>query len=108
MFTPPISPRVTTTINCTICHELISSEETKLLNCGHAFHAQCIFQWFETQPLEAQNCPQCREHINLVTRLHLCAYIFNAIHFSVACAEKVLFSIKDVVLKSAKCSYAKL
>ncbi|OQR80854.1 hypothetical protein ACHHYP_17112 [Achlya hypogyna] len=36
------------------------------LPCGHAFHADCIFDWFQHQP----TCPLCRSHTDRVLSLY--------------------------------------
>lgn len=45
---------------CTICFEMVpstNSSKHKRLNCGHAFHFDCIIQWFA----ESDECPVCRK-----------------------------------------------
>lgn len=49
-----------TYLECTICIEDISmGEKTKVLSCGHHFHAECIHGWAKggTQVV----CPNCRQ-----------------------------------------------
>ncbi|XP_060596574.1 E3 ubiquitin-protein ligase DZIP3-like [Ruditapes philippinarum] len=43
---------------CVICHDPLSSEVVKELDCKHVFHAQCIGQWVEKE----RTCPTCRQH----------------------------------------------
>lgn len=48
---------------CAICFEMVpstNSSKHKRLNCGHAFHFDCILQWF----LESDICPICRKKQN--------------------------------------------
>ncbi|XP_061182911.1 uncharacterized protein LOC133191196 [Saccostrea echinata] len=42
---------------CVICHDGLSSEEVKNLECGHIFHAGCIKQWVYGREM---TCPTCR------------------------------------------------
>jgi hypothetical protein len=44
--------------NCAICQEPVTAA-TRLRACGHAFHAQCISQWFSINT----HCPVCRHDI---------------------------------------------
>ena len=44
---------------CSICY---NQNDTGLLSCGHAFHKQCIKQWFI---LNKKTCPYCRTIIEL-------------------------------------------
>jgi len=44
---------------CSICLEpdrSLNSAQTKKLKCGHAFHLDCILNWFIT----SDSCPSCR------------------------------------------------
>lgn len=44
---------------CSICLEPVrslNSAQTKKLKCGHAFHMECILNWFKN----AEACPTCR------------------------------------------------
>lgn len=44
---------------CTICSDFFDhSRDVAAIHCGHTFHLQCLFQWFETAP--SRTCPQCR------------------------------------------------
>lgn len=46
---------------CSICWENVpstNSSKHKRLNCGHAFHFDCILQWFKT----SDECPVCRKN----------------------------------------------
>jgi hypothetical protein len=43
---------------CSICQDPITSA-TRLVQCGHCFHAQCISEWFTMNP----RCPMCRNDI---------------------------------------------
>jgi hypothetical protein len=44
--------------NCAICQEPVTAA-TRIRACGHAFHAQCINQWFSINT----HCPVCRHDI---------------------------------------------
>lgn len=41
--------------DCTICYEVLKSEDTTLTRCGHLFHKVCIEKWI----LERPTCPVC-------------------------------------------------
>ena len=41
-------------MECSICLE--GNPDTKLLNCGHMFHKNCIDTWLKIKPV----CPLCR------------------------------------------------
>lgn len=44
---------------CSICLESVKSTNTqksKVLSCNHAFHPECIMEWFATSDV----CPTCR------------------------------------------------
>ena len=43
---------------CSICQESVTCA-TRIRACGHAFHGQCIDQWFTMNP----RCPVCRHDI---------------------------------------------
>lgn len=44
---------------CAICHEELDASNSSILyECNHAFHNQCIKQWFQNK--ESINCPCCR------------------------------------------------
>lgn len=42
---------------CTICLQPLSMQASCTLDCGHAFHAKCVVEWFRRVP----TCPLCRE-----------------------------------------------
>ena len=42
---------------CTICLQPLSTQASCTLDCGHAFHAKCVVEWFRRVP----TCPLCRE-----------------------------------------------
>lgn len=44
--------------NCAICQEPVTAA-TRIRACGHAFHPQCINQWFSMNT----HCPVCRHDI---------------------------------------------
>lgn len=46
---------------CTIClQDYKDRDKTKILNCTHTFHANCIDTWFKKKV----NCPVCRSNLN--------------------------------------------
>ncbi|XP_062573182.1 uncharacterized protein LOC134235106 [Saccostrea cucullata] len=55
--TQPKSPPKDDEDICVICHDGLSSEEVKSLDCGHVFHAGCIKQWVYGREM---TCPTCR------------------------------------------------
>ena len=38
----------------------ISTDKISILECGHAFHKECLEEWM----VKSNNCPLCREDIN--------------------------------------------
>lgn len=46
---------------CPICYETLSG--TSLLPCGHRFHSQCLFEFWQTKYTELCPCPMCRHPI---------------------------------------------
>jgi hypothetical protein len=51
--------------NCQICFDLMDGKSTisKLHPCNHAFHKNCIYQWFATQynEINTYRCTICRD-----------------------------------------------
>ena len=48
-------------ITCSICIEELSSDSTiRKLNCGHAYHKQCIDRWWN---FKHNRCPNCNANI---------------------------------------------
>ena len=45
--------------NCAICQDQISSGGSRIRQCGHSFHRSCILTWF----LMNVHCPICRHDI---------------------------------------------
>lgn len=45
--------------NCAICQEAVGNGATVIRHCNHAFHGNCINEWFEMNP----RCPVCRYDI---------------------------------------------
>lgn len=65
---------------CTICSDLFDhSRDIAAIHCGHTFHLQCLFQWFETAP--SRTCPQCRIQVGKRT-------IINKLFFDLAQEEE--------------------
>lgn len=54
-----IQPVVSTTGNCAICQDSISSDGCRIRNCGHVYHRSCIADWFSL----SCRCPVCRYDI---------------------------------------------
>jgi hypothetical protein len=52
---------------CTICfEEILTKDNSYILDCGHGFHKMCIFNAYKTKILKNYNasfsCPLCRRH----------------------------------------------
>jgi hypothetical protein len=45
--------------NCAICQEGLTGTVTRIRHCGHAFHPNCISEWFT----RSVHCPNCRHDI---------------------------------------------
>lgn len=41
---------------CSVCMEVILTNDLRVLPCAHVFHASCIGRWFREQ----RTCPECR------------------------------------------------
>jgi hypothetical protein len=50
---------VSTTANCAICQDAISSGGCRIRQCGHVYHRSCILSWFALNV----RCPVCRHDI---------------------------------------------
>lgn len=48
-----------TSSNCAICQDSISSGACKIRQCGHVYHRSCILSWFAMNV----RCPVCRHDI---------------------------------------------
>lgn len=48
-----------TTANCAICQDSISSGACRIRQCGHVYHRSCISSWFAVNV----RCPVCRHDI---------------------------------------------
>ncbi|RCK57750.1 RING finger protein PSH1 [Candida viswanathii] len=57
--------RITSTVECTICSEIMAVPVTA--ECGHSFCYDCIYQWFSNKV----NCPTCRHEIENKPTLNL-------------------------------------
>ena len=44
---------------CSICHEIVNSNGTRIRHCGHTYHRDCIRTWFSM----SVRCPVCRHDI---------------------------------------------
>ena len=49
----------TTTSDCAICQDSISSNGVKIRHCGHVYHHSCLLSWFAV----STRCPVCRHDI---------------------------------------------
>lgn len=54
-----------TTSNCAICQESISSGACRVRQCGHVYHRSCILSWFAVNV----RCPVCRHDIREMDRV---------------------------------------
>ena len=45
-----------TQYTCPVCFEVIKKSDRMELTCKHAFHTQCMIQWY----VESNTCPVCR------------------------------------------------
>ncbi|EQC25130.1 hypothetical protein SDRG_16986 [Saprolegnia diclina VS20] len=52
--------------DCVVCTNELHTSPSVELPCGHAFHAECIFDWFSQQP----TCPLCRSVTDRVIGLY--------------------------------------
>lgn len=67
---------------CTICSDFFDhSRDVAAIHCGHTFHLQCLFQWFETAP--SRTCPQCRIQVGRKA-------IINKLFFDLAQEEETV------------------
>jgi hypothetical protein len=48
-----------TTSNCAICQDSISSGACRIRQCGHVYHRSCLLSWFGM----SVRCPVCRHDI---------------------------------------------
>lgn len=48
-----------TSSNCPICQDSISSGACRIRHCGHVYHRSCLLSWFEMNV----RCPVCRHDI---------------------------------------------
>ena len=50
--------------SCPICLDRFREDEpVHSLNCGHVFHARCLFHWFKDKEIASMNCPLCAVNI---------------------------------------------
>ncbi|KAM9408648.1 E3 ubiquitin-protein ligase TRAIP [Pholidichthys leucotaenia] len=64
---------------CTICSDFFDrSRDVAAIFCGHTFHNDCLYQWFQTAP--TKTCPQCRKQVS--TR-----HIISKLYFDVNVEE---------------------
>ena len=45
--------------DCAICYDKCDYK----LKCGHTFHATCIYEWIEINPIKNNKCPYCQKPI---------------------------------------------
>ncbi|CAN9501167.1 unnamed protein product [Ophioblennius macclurei] len=59
---PPKRPANAVALNvedpCIICHEDMTPDDIRVLECRHSFHRECIKSWLKEQ----STCPTCRNH----------------------------------------------
>lgn len=55
--------------NCAICQESLTGTVTRIRHCGHAFHPNCISEWFT----RSVHCPNCRHDIREIAGQNLWA-----------------------------------
>ncbi|KAM3718645.1 E3 ubiquitin-protein ligase [Dirofilaria immitis] len=48
---------MTSRLQCLICLDVLSLNESSAVRCGHIFHLHCILQWLE----KCKTCPVCRK-----------------------------------------------
>ena len=46
-------------MECSICYELIDTNNNQILKCNHVFHKECINKWLKKN----NKCPICRKII---------------------------------------------
>lgn len=47
---------------CAVCLLQVELDEVcRVTDCGHAFHADCILQWWTHKPRTVLRCPECRQ-----------------------------------------------
>lgn len=46
--------------SCPVCTESMQDREVVTLDCGHAFHAVCVVEWFRRKG----SCPLCRDNVD--------------------------------------------
>ena len=63
-YLPFKNPNYFTEPECCICHDPLSSQANRKLNCGHLFHRSCIGNWLKQQ----KNCPICRRGPTMPSR----------------------------------------
>ena len=63
---PSSSPSLPPTSNsCAICLDgMTGSSSNKVLECGHAFHLQCVWSWIDSKGESRCFCPICRHRID--------------------------------------------
>ena len=44
--------------NCSICLETLTTHASRIVNCGHLFHRECINEWVMVG--KGERCPNCR------------------------------------------------
>jgi len=47
---------------CVVCLSLIEADDPcRVTQCGHAFHADCVLEWWMFRPRKVLRCPVCRQ-----------------------------------------------
>lgn len=60
----------TTDAVCIICLEdILPDSKCRRLQCHHAFHAECILQWWVHRPRASIKCPLCKQDQNVILDL---------------------------------------
>lgn len=58
--------------NCSICYNLMTSEQFKAVSCTHIFHTSCIDKWLKIN----NSCPICRS-VTKKSKKNYCGVIFS-------------------------------
>lgn len=58
------------TEGCIMCSEKIPANEIVILRCKHAFHKNCLSEWFIYSTYNTLNCPLCRKELSIQPKKH--------------------------------------